>query len=127
MTRPEDPNLHAKLDAIFHSRWRGSVVSIGEYFASARDDGTRGQFTMTSNFRMTADDVSFCGMGSFNFSSVSRDPYVDYGVILNRLVSVDYTGGDTIRFVEEMGPGGGWRMSIIRRMTSRPSTPPESV
>jgi hypothetical protein len=127
MTRTRDSDVDAKLDAIFHSHWRGATVSIGEYFAFAQDDGTRGSFIMTSNFRMTADDVSYSlGSGCFNFSSVSHEPYVDYGVSLYRLIAVDYTGGDTIRFVEAMGEGGSLRMSMIRRMTPSPPDAPQA-
>lgn len=115
------PELAAKRDAAISrlEGWDGQPIDVQESFRWHPDETGPSPRGPVGYFRLPLGLGLNMGTGALTLAhpAVGRATgvAVDYGVLLHRLVSVEFPGPDAIEFVEQLGPQV-WRRSLVRRL-----------
>jgi hypothetical protein len=111
-----DAELRAKLDAVLALPWAGSVVSIHEYFFWEWGERPSRRSRLVSCLQMPLESIGWAlGSGTVEFSFRADDAWVNYGVMIERLVTIEFQSEDRVDFVETIGQQG-WRHSRVKRI-----------
>jgi hypothetical protein len=113
---PMDRELKAKLDAVFALRWAGSLVSIHEDFFWEWADRPNRRARLASYLQMPLESIGLAlGNGTVEFSFRVANAWVSYGVMIDRLIAIEFESDDSLQFIEEIGQQG-WRRTRVKRM-----------
>jgi hypothetical protein len=112
-----DRELKEKLDAVFNLQhtWAGTVVCIQERFiweTAQRRWGTRYPVVYLQGI-LESVGLLMCG-GTVSFSFQVGEMRAEFGVILSKLVSIEFASADRVEFVEQHDPHVWGRVQLDR-------------